>query len=146
MKLLKPVIAAAAALALAISFDAAGFDEGEQETPLHQNMERIERGLKKLRRDLKDATKNTTSLETVLEMQDAASKCKLITPPITEKQPEAERAAFARDYRKQMIGVEKDLRDLEIALLDGDTAKAQELFKKVSDSEDTGHEKFTEDG
>lgn len=142
----KTVIALAAASALAFSFDAARADEGEQESPLHQAMERIERGLKKLRREVKDPAKNATSLETLLDMQDAAGKTKVMIPPITEKQPEAERDAFVKDYRKRMIAVQKDLLDLEIAILDGDTAKAQELVKKVSDAEDSGHEKFTEDG
>ena len=144
MKPFQPFLAAAFATALVLPFTASGSDEGE--SPLHQEMERIERGLKKIRRDAKDATKNATTLEAVLDMQDAVAKSKLMTPPITEKKPEADRAAFGRDYRKQMIAVAKDLLDLELALLDGDQAKAQELVKKVSDAEDSGHEKFTEDG
>jgi soluble cytochrome b562 len=146
MKLSHSILACGLIAAFAFPFSARGFDEGGEESPLHQEMERIENGLKRIRRDAKDAAKNATTLETVLEMQDAAGKSKLMIPPITEKQPEAERAAFARDYRKQMIEVEKTLLDLELALLDGDQEKAQALIKKVSDAEDSGHEKFTEDG
>lgn len=146
MKLIPPIVAFATCAALVFSYDAVGSDEGEQESPLHQAMERIERGLKKIRREVKDAKSFDASLEAVVDMQNAAGETKLMTPPITEKQPEAERAAFVKDYRKRMIAVQKDLLDLEIALLDGDAAKAQELVKKVSDAEDSGHEKFTEDG
>lgn len=137
---------ATACVASAVLAFASPRDEGEKEGPLHENMEKIEHGLKKLRRDLKEATKNADSLKIVNEMQSAAQACKLETPPRTAKVPEADRAKFMNDYKKTLIAVQKDMLDLEIALIDGDNAKAQELFKKIHDAEDPGHEKFAQDG
>ncbi len=152
MKLALATRCLAASLALGLAFVALGDDEKaapgkkpREETPLEHNMEQIEHGIKKLRRDLKDAANNAASLEIVLGMQDAVSKCKVMIPPLTEKKPEAERAAFVRDYRKTLIAVQKDMLDLELAILDGDQAKAQETLKRVNAAEDPGHEKFTED-
>ena len=149
MKPIRWLSAAAAAtlistLALPLTGEAAPRDD--EETPMHQQMEVIEDGLKSLRRGLRKPENNPQSLETVLAMQQAAWVCKGLEPAMMSSVPEAERAQFLADYRKDMAICMKAMLDLEIALLDGDNEKAQELYKTLKIQEDEGHEKFTEDG
>jgi hypothetical protein len=139
-------LAVCAALLAGLAAPAASSrDEGEH-GPIHDHMEKLEDGMKALRRDLKDPAKNESSLALLVGMQDAVQQSKLHAPPLTAKQPEEARAAYVVEYRTQLIALQKDLLDLELALLAGDNATAQALWKQAHDREDPGHEKFTEDG
>lgn len=167
MKLLKPTITLLTGIAVCFAFvvhsdgqvapsskddplaqEGGGQKGGKrhEESPLEQNMKKLNGGLKRLRRDIKDATKNETSLATILDMENAIQACKAIDPPLAAKKAEADRPKFIAEYRKTLIGVEKDLLDVESALLDGDNAKAGESLKKVATAEDPAHEKFAEGG
>jgi soluble cytochrome b562 len=105
-------------------------------------MEVIEEGMKKLRRSLKKADENPASLEAIAKMQTAAVASKALTPAMAATLPEADRAKFAQAYRKDMAAMIADVCQMEIALLDGDNAKAQELHKKLGEHEDAGHKKY----
>jgi len=78
----------------------------------------------------------------VMKMEDAVQLAKLGEPPATAKQEKDQRATFVKDYRKAMIALQHDLLALEVAILDGDTAKAQELAQKVGDAKAGGHDSF----
>src|SRR5262245_10601007 len=107
------LVAVLVLLTVTVSAVLSAGDDGkkEEESVLHQQMEKIERGLKRLRRDVKDPAKNASSLEIVAGIEAAALECKLQVPPLAAKKPEAERAAFVRDYRKTLAGVVKDMLD-----------------------------------
>ncbi len=116
-----------------------------EDTELQKQMEVIEDGMKKLRRSLKKAEDNAQSLETIGKMQAAAIACKTEVPPAAAKVPEADRAKFLAGYRKGMVALVAEMCQMEIALLDGDNAKAEELFKGLKKIEDDGHEKYSEE-
>lgn len=114
------------------------------DTELAKQMEIIDEGMKKLRRSLRQPEQNAESLEMIAKMQAATVASKGMVPVMAKSVPEAERAKFIAAYRKDMAAMLAEIAQLEIALLDGDNKKAQELHKSLSDREDSGHEKFTQ--
>lgn len=116
------------------------------EDPLHEHMEDIEHGLKRMRRILQDPTKRAECLEALVGMEHAALEAKQGTPPMTEKLPEAERAAFVTNYRKMATELIGKMLALEVALLDDEQPAIDAAFKELRGMEDKGHERFTEDG
>src|SRR5688572_12939793 len=116
-----------------------------EDTELAKQMEVIEDGMKKLRRTLRGAEGNADSLKTIGAMQAAAVASKELTPVMAAKVPEADRQEFLTDYRKEMVGMIGELCQMELAVLDGNHEKAQEIHKKLKDVEEAGHEKFTQE-
>ncbi|MFO0980965.1 MAG: hypothetical protein U1E76_04310 [Planctomycetota bacterium] len=129
--------------ALALAPLGAMAQKGGKDTELEKHMEAMDDHFKVLKKDVKDAAKNASSLEHVIEMQKQAIHCKLEKPKMTATLPEAERAKFALEFRKQLIVLEHKLRDLEMALLDNDNARAADVYKELEKIQDAGHEKFT---
>ncbi|HIG11967.1 MAG: hypothetical protein ABGY71_12485 [bacterium] len=119
--------------------------EDEDQSPLAQGMSRLNRSLRTLRKALRDESRKAESLEAIVDAQRGVSQAKTEVPPFTAAQPEDEREAFVLAYRLQMIQVERDLLDLEKALLSGDDQAAQKMLRTVKRREGPGHEKFTEE-
>jgi soluble cytochrome b562 len=116
--------------------------EGE-DTPLAQQMERIDHAMHKLKRGVRDATQKDACLTEVANAQQACLAAKLLTPKMTATLPEAERADFVRDFRKGVAALLVEFANLEIALLDGDAEKSVATYKKLEAMEDEGHNRFT---
>ena len=112
------------------------------DSELEERMHAIEDHIRKLRRSLRDEEGTAASLELVAELQADTLACKLLTPHTVENVPEAERAAFLRDYRKTMAELLREEIALEIALLEGDTEAATTAFRAIRAMEDPGHERF----
>jgi hypothetical protein len=124
-------------------------DEAKREskagdTELAKHMEVVEEGMKKLRRSLRKPDTNAESLETLGKIQAATVASKSLTPAKAAKIPEAERQKFVTAYRKDMAKMLNAFIDMEVAVLDGDNAKAMEIHKKMKEIEDEGHKKYEE--
>lgn len=123
--------------------------EGEHDdaTALAIGMEDIKKGMRRLRRGLKDAEALPAALPIILQMQEAAQMCKLETPAMTANVEGGEeaQAAFVKEYRLGMIQLQGGLLALEEAVLKGDAALAQKIYGKLKDAQEAGHEKFTEE-
>lgn len=57
-----------------------------------------------------------------------------------------DRAAFEKDFRKQMLKAIATAFEVESALLDGDTAAAKAAIQKIHDAEESGHSVFQQEG
>ena len=121
------------------------FAEAAEDTELAKQMEVIQDNLKKLRKSVKSAAENAQSLESLDKMQQATVASKAMTPAKAKSVPEAERAKFLAGYRKDMAALLEHLCKIEMALLDNDNAKAEELFKGLKKVEDDGHEKYSDE-
>jgi len=123
--------------------------EGEHEhdeTPLAKNMETIKKGMRRLRRGLKDEEQLPAALPVILSMQEAAHLCKTEKPAMTAGiEGEEAQAKFVKDYRLGMIELQSGLLMLEGAVLNGDAALAQKIYGKLKDAQESGHELFTEE-
>jgi hypothetical protein len=116
--------------------------EGE----ISEQMEVISAGMKQIRRSLREEGKEEHCLGVLAEMQAAALRARLATPPMATTLPEGDRAAFVRDYRKTMVELLTKMLALEVALLDREEAAITAAFQAVRAMEDSGHERFTKDG
>jgi len=114
-----------------------------EDSELMKQMEAMQDHLKKLRKSIKDPKENAASLETLTKFQEATVLSKQQVPARAAMVPEAERPKFIAAYRKEMVALLEHTCKIEAAILDGDNAKAEELFKQLKKIEDDGHEKFS---
>jgi indole-3-glycerol phosphate synthase len=119
-------------------------EEKVKKSELSNTMSDIDDAMKKLRRDLRKPEKNEESLQLIAEIEKNMLACKSMTPTKAQKIPEADRAKFVTAYRKEMAGVISTFCQMEQALLDGDNAKAQALYKTITTTEDKDHDRFME--
>ena len=115
------------------------------DTELAKQMEVMQDAQKELRKSVKSADGNATSLEALTKYQQATIAAKALVPAKAAALPEAEKAKFVAAYRKDMAAMLEHLLKIETTILDGDNAKAEELFKGLKKIEDDGHEKFSEE-
>jgi len=120
-----------------------GDEHADHHDALEEDMETIEQSLGALRRAIRDEATFPAGLEALSKMEAATVRAKDQIPPMVADLPEAERAAFVRDYRKMMVEMLSAQLTCELALLDGDGESATEAFKALRAFEDDGHERFT---
>ena len=118
----------------------------EEVGPLEERMLVLKKGMRFLRRSLKNPEKDAASLDFIIEMQKAVAEGKLIPPPMVDAIPKEGRTGFVLDYRKLMILTQQELLKLEMGLLENDRDSAKAAYDALKAMEDTGHERFTEDG
>ena len=121
-------------------------DATEEDSPLLKDMEVIQDQLKFLRRNLKKPEENPASLAALQEMQRAAVACKGMSFPMADRAEGEAKAELIKGYKLETIGLIESMLQMERALLEGDNDKARELYKTVKAFEDSGHEKYTEEG
>jgi soluble cytochrome b562 len=114
----------------------------EPETELGKHMESIEDTLKVLRKNLKDSATYPQALEALVQIEQHSLASKMLTPAATEKQPDAERATFAKAYRRTMVDFLTRQLELEAALLDGNAEAVKGAFERLREMEDSSHERF----
>ena len=132
----------AAPLALLSSVPAKAEEEKKQKTELHKKMETIDEGMKKLKRTLRKADQNETSLKVVGNIIELATACRDMTPSQAAKLPEADRKKFIDDYQKSMTQLIDTMGEMKKAIEAGDNKKAIELHKSLKDQEEDAHDKF----
>jgi len=118
----------------------------EPRSELGRHMLVIEEELGRLRRALRDERERPQALLHIVAIERAALAAKDEAPLMAATRPEAARAAFVAAYRKEMIVLLSRLLALETAVLDGDGEAAKLLFEEIREMEDSGHERFTEEG
>lgn len=117
-------------------------EDKKPQTPLGKAMEEMDNGLKKLRRTLRSKESNAQSLETIAKVEAAVLASKGMVPSRATTMPSDQQPAYLTEYRKRMAGVMASLCSMETAVLDGDNAKAQEVYKQLKQQEEDGHDQF----
>jgi hypothetical protein len=117
-------------------------EEKKPQTPMAKAMVQIDDGMKKLRRSLRNKDNNAQSLETIAKIEEAALVCKAMTPSRATTMPSDQQPAYLADFRKRMAAVLINMCNMETAVLDGDNAKAQEIYKQLKQQEEDGHDQF----
>jgi hypothetical protein len=113
-----------------------------KKSELNNTMEDMDESWKKLKRTLRKPDQNAESLKLLADMQAKSLTCKGMIPTKAEKVPEADRAKFITAYRKEMTNLLIDLCNIEQAILDGDNAKAVDLYKATNERQDKDHDQF----
>lgn len=114
----------------------------DEDNPLAKQMEVMNDAYKAMRR-LEDLTKGPALAR---EAQDAMIKAIVETPEMVKAMPDGpDKAKASAQYRIMMGNLIATLAQLELAFLDGDKAKVDEIIGKMRDSKKEGHDKFMED-
>jgi len=113
----------------------------DDETPLGKEMETISGSLKKLRKA--ETTEEKVAL--VHAAQSATVKGLAYLPIIFKDiKDEEEKKKATADYKKMTGELYVKLCELEMAYLDGDEAKADEIKTQLKDLKKEGHRKYTD--
>lgn len=123
-----------------------GDREGKEEhSPLEERMHSMESALKALRRSLRDPARQSDSLASLAQLQADIVAAKSESPRMLPRVPEAERAKFVADYRREMLHTLELSVAVELALLDGKQEAALAAFEELRGLEDPAHARFTEE-
>jgi soluble cytochrome b562 len=116
--------------------------EHKAETELEGKMDEMGGAFRKLRGQIKDASKNAESIVLVQKMRAIATEAATLKPAKAEDLPEADRAKFIADYQKSMKAFAGTLAKLEAALQAGDNAAAAKLVEEIRSAQKEGHKEF----
>ena len=119
--------------------------EHKQKSELHERMEEMDKSFKQLKRTIRSEAQDKQSLELLNKIEQIAVTCKGMVPSKTKTEPADKQDKFVLAYRKEMAHLISDFCAMETALLDGDHAKAEQLYKKIAQDKEDGHDKFMED-
>jgi len=114
----------------------------EKKTALQKDMDKINRAVRTLKKQISDASKNEPSLALVATIHDAAVAASTETPIWTADQPEADQAKFVADFQAQSKDFIGDVDKLSAALTAGDNAAAAADLATLGRDEKSGHKKF----
>src|SRR6476620_1862710 len=90
---------------------ALGADEPKQD--LHHNMEAMEKPFKQLSKQIGDSSKNESSLQLVLQLQELTLASKAQIPRKVERMPATQQSEAKNDYRQMMVNLLRHELDLE---------------------------------
>jgi soluble cytochrome b562 len=113
-----------------------------EKTALAKDMDKINRSVRALKKQISDATKNDASLALVTTIHDAATAALNETPAWTAEQPAADQAKFTADFQDHLKAFIGDVDKLSAALTAGDNAGAATLLATLGQDEKDGHKKF----
>ena len=116
--------------------------KADEDTPLAKQMEAMDDAYKAFRRE----TDPVKGAESAREAQLAVIKAMAETPTLVEAISDpAEKAKAAAKYRKMLGMLYVTFCDVEMAFLDNDLPKVEELVKAVRESKKEGHGEFIEE-
>jgi soluble cytochrome b562 len=123
----------------------AAADDKVKKGELHEHMEAMDGAMKKLRRSLKDAAQKDESLKQIEAFVKAAKACRDMTPSEAAKKPEADRAKYVEEYKKQMDAVIAEMGKMETAVKAGNAEEAQKIHAGLKKLEEKGHDAYMPD-
>ncbi|MFM7052005.1 MAG: hypothetical protein ACKOYN_07745 [Planctomycetota bacterium] len=115
-------------------------------------MKQAQRAYRTLNESSFTAESRRADLDSVQQLQMAifGAKGAVANAPMSAKAKERfgdDKAKYEAEFRKQLLQSGILAANLELAIIDGDAAKAKELLAKIHDSEESGHSLFqAEDG
>jgi ABC-type transporter MlaC component len=87
-----------------------------KESPLHHQMEAINRSFRQLNRQYADLAQKASSLELVAATQQHVEKAKTLTPPKAEKMSGDDQAKYVAKFHAHLDELSKDLAALKDAI------------------------------
>jgi soluble cytochrome b562 len=118
-------------------------DKEKGASPLEDEMIAANKALKTLKTQITDASKNSSSLQLIAEMEKHFLAAKEMEPARAKK--DANKAKFLADYRKAMVNLMSEMLKLESAVVDGKNDEAGAILKNLNKVKADGHDKFQEE-
>ncbi|MBC9868358.1 MAG: hypothetical protein F7B06_07985 [Opitutae bacterium] len=117
-------------------------DASEEGTKLSGHMEEISKVFRRLRRQIRDTSKNADSAALAGQMLEQAKASLELEPAWTGDQPESEQADFVAGFKKNMKEFIGLLEDLQAAFQADDTDKAVAVVAKLRDHQKESHNAY----
>ena len=110
---------------------------------MHEHMEALQSGMKEMRRMLGKDEQKAELLALVVKLQLAARACfDLVPEQATPIEDPSALAEWRIGYVRRMVEVYDSLLQLELAVHKGDGDKAKELYKKLGEQKQSGHDAY----
>lgn len=131
--------------AMAMPLPAARAVQPEAQMSLHDRMEGMKDSLRVIARNHNDESMRQDVLAAITALQEHTLASKSLTPDKIEKMPDADRDAAIIDYRVRMAMVLGQTTELEVAYLDGEHDKVDDIIRnQLFSIRDAGHADFQE--
>ena len=115
------------------------FAADSKESPLHDEMEAMNRNLRMLNRQYATVGQKRSSLELVAAMQRHAETAKTLTPPKAEKMSGDEQAQYLDAFHKHLDELLHEIGNLKEAIADDKTDVAKAEIEKIQQMRDASH-------
>lgn len=116
--------------------------KGEPKTALEKQMDRINRAVKALRKQISDPARNASSLALLATVQDAAAAATKLSPAKADDYTGAEKAKFIADYQAGMKDFQAGVDKVAASLRADDNAAAAAGLKHLYSLERKDHKQF----
>jgi soluble cytochrome b562 len=114
----------------------------EEDTPLAKEMDKLNKALKAINRNIADASAKDANLAKLAEAKAANQAALKYEPAKTKDVPAAEKAKFLSGYKAAMEEVAKNMDALKAAIEGGKTDEAKALLDKLNTEKKEGHKKY----
>ena len=116
---------------------------GAAKVSLEAEMKAMGRDYRTIRQQVKDSTKNASTLAALADLELHTVIAKAAIPRTATTMPtEDQKKEKATDYRKDMADLVRTELDMEDALLSGDNDKAAKISDTMHKLEESGHQNF----
>jgi soluble cytochrome b562 len=118
------------------------FAQGGKDSPLHNEMEAINRSLRLINRQYADPAQKASTLELVAAMEKHAETARTLTPPKSDKMAAADQAKYLGAFHKDLDALIKEIGLLKQAVTAGKADAAKAEIDKISQLKDSSHKEL----
>jgi hypothetical protein len=118
----------------------------KKDSPLHGEMEAMNRALRLINRQYNDPALKVSTLELAATMQKHAQTARTLTPPKSEKLTGDDQAKYLDTFHKDLDAVIKEMGLLQQAIAADKTDAAKAEIDKIKQLEESSHKELGVDG
>jgi hypothetical protein len=118
------------------------FAQGGKDSPLHGEMEAMNRSLRLINRQYTDPAQKASTLELVATMQKHAATARTLTPPKADKLAGDDQAKYLDTFHKDLDAVIKEMGLLQQAIAADKTDAAKAEIDKIKQLEESSHKEL----
>ncbi len=117
-------------------------DEHEEESPLAQHMEKVDKGMKALRRTVADPAKAAENIVLARGMKDTVLAALPLTPQPFQPLDATQTVLWRIGFERKLLGVADALLQLEQALVEGRFEDAKKGYETLTKLKKEGHDTY----
>jgi len=129
-------------LTLTILLPLRTFAEAGKDSPLHIEMEAINRSLRLINRQYADPAQKASTLELVATMQKHAQTARTFTPPKSEKMATVDQTKYLDTFHKDLDALLKEIGLLKQAITTDKTDAAKAEIDKIARLKESSHKEL----
>jgi soluble cytochrome b562 len=114
----------------------------KKESPLHTEMEAINRSLRLINRQYADPAQKASTLDLVVTMEKHAETARTLTPPKSEKMAAEDQAKYLDTFHKDLDALIKEIGLLKQAITSDKTDAAKVEIDKIAHLKDSSHKEL----